>query len=103
VDESGISCPYNSAMVPPSPITLGGGVNNKLAGGRRSEKQSHPIDIIIIIIMFALALASGLLGSRSSGLVKWQVNDGLCAEVLLWCAGGPIPRRWIVPTYVWKL
>jgi hypothetical protein len=39
--------------------------------------------------------------SRSSGLV--QVNDGLYAEVLLWCASGPIARRWIVPTCVWKL
>jgi hypothetical protein len=35
---------------------------------------------------------------RSSGLVK--VNDGLCAEVLLWCASGPIARRWIVLTCV---
>jgi hypothetical protein len=40
---------------------------------------------------------------RSSGLVKWQVNDGLQAEVLLWCESGPIARRWIVPTCVWKL
>jgi hypothetical protein len=38
---------------------------------------------------------------RSSGLV--QVNDGLYAEVPLWCASGPIARRWIVPTCVWKL
>jgi hypothetical protein len=38
---------------------------------------------------------------RSSGLV--QVNDGLYAEVPLWCARGPIARRWIVPTCVWKL
>jgi hypothetical protein len=30
---------------------------------------------------------------RSSGLV--QVNDGLYAEVPLWCASGPIARRWI--------
>jgi hypothetical protein len=37
---------------------------------------------------------------RSSGLV--QVNDGLYAEVPLWCASGPIARR-IVPTCVWKL
>jgi hypothetical protein len=28
---------------------------------------------------------------RSSGLV--QVNDGLYAEVPLWCASGPIARR----------
>jgi hypothetical protein len=34
---------------------------------------------------------------------KWQVNDGLYAEVLLWCASGPIAWRWIVPTCVWKL
>jgi hypothetical protein len=39
--------------------------------------------------------------SRSSGLV--QVSDGLYAEVLLWCASGPIARRWIVPTCVWRL
>jgi hypothetical protein len=39
--------------------------------------------------------------SRSSGLV--QVNDGLYAEVLLWWASGPIARRWIVPTCVWRL
>jgi hypothetical protein len=39
--------------------------------------------------------------SRSSGLV--QVSDGLYAEVLLWCASGPIAGRWIVPTCVWKL
>jgi hypothetical protein len=39
--------------------------------------------------------------SRSSGLV--QVNDGLYAEVLLWCASRPIARRWIVPTCVWRL
>jgi hypothetical protein len=38
---------------------------------------------------------------RSSGLV--QVNDGLYDEVLLWCASGPIARRWIAPTCVWKL
>jgi hypothetical protein len=35
---------------------------------------------------------------RWSGLV--QVNDGLYAEVPLWCASGPIARRWIVPTCV---
>jgi hypothetical protein len=34
---------------------------------------------------------------------KWQVNDGLYAEVLLWCASGTIARRWIVPTCVCKL
>jgi hypothetical protein len=38
---------------------------------------------------------------RLSGLV--QVNDGLYAEVPLWRANGPIARRWIVPTCVWKL
>jgi hypothetical protein len=38
---------------------------------------------------------------RLSGLV--QVYDGLYAEVPLWCASGPIARRWIVPTCVWKL
>jgi hypothetical protein len=38
--------------------------------------------------------------SRSSGLA--QASDGLYAEVLLWCASGPIARRWIVPTCVWK-
>jgi hypothetical protein len=38
---------------------------------------------------------------RSSGLV--QVNDGLYAEVPLWCASGPIARRWIAPTRIWKL
>jgi hypothetical protein len=38
---------------------------------------------------------------RSSGLV--QVSDGLYAEVLLWCASGPIARRWIVSTCVWRL
>jgi hypothetical protein len=39
--------------------------------------------------------------SRSSGLD--QASDGLYAEVPLWCASGPIARRWIVPTCVWKL
>jgi hypothetical protein len=38
--------------------------------------------------------------SQSSRLV--QVSDGLYAEVLLWCASGPISRRWIVPTCVWR-
>jgi hypothetical protein len=38
---------------------------------------------------------------RLSGLV--QVNGGLYAEVPLWCARGPIARRWIAPTCVWKL
>jgi hypothetical protein len=38
---------------------------------------------------------------RSSGLV--QVNDGLCAGVLSWFASGPIARRWIVSTCVWRL
>jgi hypothetical protein len=38
---------------------------------------------------------------RSSGLL--QVSDGLYAEVLFWSASGPIARRWIVPTCVWKL
>jgi hypothetical protein len=37
----------------------------------------------------------------SSGLM--QVNDGLYAEVPLWCASGTIAHRWIVPTCVWKL
>jgi hypothetical protein len=37
---------------------------------------------------------------RSSGLV--QVNDGLYAEVPL-CASGPIARRRIAPTCIWKL
>jgi hypothetical protein len=37
---------------------------------------------------------------RSSGLV--QVND-VYAEVPLWSASGPIGRRWIVLTCVWKL
>jgi hypothetical protein len=32
-----------------------------------------------------------------------QVNDGLYAEVPLWCESGPIARRWVVPTCVWKL
>jgi hypothetical protein len=40
-------------------------------------------------------------GIRSSGLV--QVSDGLYAEVLLWCASGPIARQWIVSTCVWRL
>jgi hypothetical protein len=34
------------------------------------------------------------------GAGKWQVNDGLYAEVPLWCASGPIARRWIAPTCV---
>jgi hypothetical protein len=38
---------------------------------------------------------------RSSGLV--QVNDGLYAEMPLWCASETIARRWIAPTCVWKL
>jgi hypothetical protein len=38
---------------------------------------------------------------RSSG--QEQASDGIYAEVLLWCASGPIARRWIVPTCVWKL
>jgi hypothetical protein len=37
------------------------------------------------------------------GAGKWQVNDGLYAKVPLWCESGPIARRWIVPTCVWKL
>jgi hypothetical protein len=37
------------------------------------------------------------------GAGKWQVSDGLYAEVPLWSASGPIARRWIVPTCVWKL
>jgi hypothetical protein len=32
-----------------------------------------------------------------------QANDGLYAEVPLWCESGPIARRLIVPTCVWKL
>jgi hypothetical protein len=39
--------------------------------------------------------------SRSSGMV--QASDGLYAEMPLWCASGPIARRWIVPTCVWRL
>jgi hypothetical protein len=38
---------------------------------------------------------------RSSGLV--QVSDGLYAEVLLWCASGPIATRWIALSCVWRL
>jgi hypothetical protein len=37
---------------------------------------------------------------RSSGLE--QASDGVYAEVPLWCASGPIARRWIVPTCIWK-
>jgi hypothetical protein len=48
-----------------------------------------------------VSLYGGREDIRSSGLV--QVNDGLYAEVPLWCANGPIARRWIVPTCVWKL
>jgi hypothetical protein len=29
------------------------------------------------------------------GAGKWQASDGLCAEVSLWCASGPIARRHI--------
>jgi hypothetical protein len=47
--------------------------------------------------------ASGLLGSRSSGASELQCNDGIYAEVLLWCASEPIARRWIVQTCVWNL
>jgi hypothetical protein len=36
---------------------------------------------------------------RSSGLV--QASD-IYAEVPLWSASGPIARRWIDPTCVWK-
>jgi hypothetical protein len=39
---------------------------------------------------------------RSSGLVNDGVND-VYAEMPLWCASGPIARRWIVQTCVWKL
>jgi hypothetical protein len=42
-------------------------------------------------------------GEDIVGAGKWQVNDGLYAEVPLWCASGPIARRWIVATCVWKL
>jgi hypothetical protein len=41
--------------------------------------------------------------SRSSGLVKCKFINGLYAEVLFWCASGPIARRWIVPTCVWRM
>jgi hypothetical protein len=37
------------------------------------------------------------------GASELQLNDGIYAEVLLWCASEPIARRWIVPTCVWKL
>jgi hypothetical protein len=37
------------------------------------------------------------------GASELQCNDGIYAEVPLWCARGPIARRWIVPTCVWKL
>jgi hypothetical protein len=36
------------------------------------------------------------------GAGKWRVND-VYAEMPLWNASGPIARRWIVPTCVWKL
>jgi hypothetical protein len=32
------------------------------------------------------------------GASELQFNDGRYAEVPLWCARGPIARRWIVPT-----
>jgi hypothetical protein len=38
---------------------------------------------------------------RSSGLVNGRLMTDY-AEVLLWCASGPIARRLIVPTCVWK-
>jgi hypothetical protein len=37
------------------------------------------------------------------GASELQFNDGLYAEVQLWCESGPIARRWIVPTCVWML
>jgi hypothetical protein len=37
------------------------------------------------------------------GAGELQFNDGIYAEVPLWCASGPIARRWIVPICVWKL
>jgi hypothetical protein len=37
------------------------------------------------------------------GASELQFNDGIYAEVPLWCASEPIARRWIVPTCVWKL
>jgi hypothetical protein len=37
------------------------------------------------------------------GASELQFNGGIYAEVPLWCASGPIARRWIVPTCVWKL
>jgi hypothetical protein len=37
------------------------------------------------------------------GASELQFNDGIYAEVLLWCASGLIARRWIVLTCVWKL
>jgi hypothetical protein len=39
---------------------------------------------------------------RSSGLVNGRLMMDY-AEVLLWCASGPIARRRIVPTCVWRL
>jgi hypothetical protein len=32
------------------------------------------------------------------GASELQFNDGIYAEVLLWCASEPIARRWIAPT-----
>jgi hypothetical protein len=37
------------------------------------------------------------------GASELQFNDGIYAVVPLWCARGPIARRWIVPTCVWNL
>jgi hypothetical protein len=40
---------------------------------------------------------------KSIGASELQFNDGIYTEVPLWYARGPIARRWIVPTCVWKL
>jgi hypothetical protein len=57
-------------------------------------------------LLFQSGVTLGCEGTARKSIVgagKWQVNDGLYAEVPLWCASGPIARRWIVPTCVWKL
>jgi hypothetical protein len=54
VDESGVSfCRHHSTMVLHAHISTGG-VNNRLICGHSSDTQSHPIDMLMIIIIIIM-------------------------------------------------
>jgi hypothetical protein len=62
-------------------------------------------DTVDYRLLFESAVRLGCEWTARKSIVRaseLQFND-VYAEVPLWSASGPIARRWIVPTWIWKL